>query len=106
VARAVRGTRDHSDDVFYAAELAADPGDETLLAQAVMENRVLLTKDHDIGAPVHREARPIAARCWWTTLALRRPSPSCSRRSLLASGGAGGGAFPRAGIVGVREARA
>ena len=57
VAPAVRSLRDAGHDVVYAAEFAVDPGDESLLAQAVRENRVFLTKDHDIGALVYRDSR-------------------------------------------------
>jgi len=35
-----------------------DPGDEARLAQAVRENRVFLTKDHDIGTLVYRDLHP------------------------------------------------
>ena len=57
VAPAVRALRAAGHDVIYAAERAVDPGDEALLAEAVSEGRVFLTKDHDIGALVHRDGQ-------------------------------------------------
>jgi predicted nuclease of predicted toxin-antitoxin system len=47
VAQAVRAMRDAGHDVVCIGERAADPGDEALLAEAVSEGRVFLTKDHD-----------------------------------------------------------
>ncbi len=60
VSQAVRCLRYAGHDVVYVAEFATDPGDETLLAQAVQENRVILTKDHDFSTLVYRDLRPIA----------------------------------------------
>ncbi len=57
VAQAVRKLRDAGHDIVYAADFAVDPGDASLLAQAVSENRVFLTKDHDIGVLVYRDVR-------------------------------------------------
>lgn len=45
-------------DVVYAAERAADPGDQALLAEASMDGRVFITKDRDIGTLVHRDRQP------------------------------------------------
>jgi predicted nuclease of predicted toxin-antitoxin system len=58
LAQAVRAMRGAGHDVVYVGERAADPGDEALLAEAVAEGRIFLTKDHDIGALVHRHLRP------------------------------------------------
>jgi predicted nuclease of predicted toxin-antitoxin system len=58
VARAVRDMRQAGHDVVYAGERAKDPGDEALLAEAAAETRVFITKDHDIGALVHRDEHP------------------------------------------------
>jgi hypothetical protein len=58
VAQAVRSLRDGGHDVVYAAERTMDPGDEALLAEAVRENRVFLTKDHDVGTLVYRDLCP------------------------------------------------
>ncbi len=45
-------------DVVYVGDRNPDPGDRALLAEAVAEGRILLTKDHDIGALVHRDQQP------------------------------------------------
>jgi predicted nuclease of predicted toxin-antitoxin system len=58
VAQAVRAMRAAGHDVVYVGERRADPGDHALLAEAVADGRVFLTKDHDIGALVHRDRRP------------------------------------------------
>ena len=58
VAQAVQVLRDAGHDVVYVGERASDPGDEDLLAEAVSEQRVFLTKDLDIGALVHRDLLP------------------------------------------------
>jgi predicted nuclease of predicted toxin-antitoxin system len=55
VAQAVRALRAAGHDVLYAGERASDPGDAALLAEAAAEQRVFLTKDHDIGVLVHRD---------------------------------------------------
>jgi predicted nuclease of predicted toxin-antitoxin system len=57
VAPAVRALRAAGHDVIYSAERSTDPGDEALLSEAVSDGRVFLTKDHDIGALVHRDGR-------------------------------------------------
>ena len=57
VAPAVRALRAARHDVVYSAERASDPGDEVLLAEANSQGRVFLTKDHDIGALVHRDGQ-------------------------------------------------
>ena len=46
--------------MLYSAERSIDPGDEALLAEAAADGRVFLTKDHDIGALVHRDGQPHA----------------------------------------------
>ena len=58
VAAAVRAMRAAGHDVTYVAERVADPGDAALLAEAAAEGRVFVTKDHDIGALVHRDSLP------------------------------------------------
>jgi predicted nuclease of predicted toxin-antitoxin system len=57
VAQAVRSLRNAGHNVVYAAEFALDSADENLLAQAVSDHRIFLTKDHDIGALVYRDLR-------------------------------------------------
>jgi predicted nuclease of predicted toxin-antitoxin system len=47
-------------DVVYIAERAVDPGDAAILAEAHADRRVLITKDHDIGALVFRDGAPHA----------------------------------------------
>jgi predicted nuclease of predicted toxin-antitoxin system len=58
VGPAVRAMRDAGHDVVYIGERARDPGDEALLAEAAADRRIFVTKDHDIGALVHRDRRP------------------------------------------------
>ena len=53
--QAVRALRAAGHDVVHVAERAADPGDAVLLAEAVAEDRIFMTKDHDIGVLVHRD---------------------------------------------------
>lgn len=57
VAQAVRAMRDADHDVVYTGERAIDPGDQALLDEAAANRRVFVTKDHDIGALVHRDRR-------------------------------------------------
>ena len=57
VAPAVRALRTAGYDVVYSTERPTDPGDAALLAEASSEARVFLTKDHDIGALVHRDGQ-------------------------------------------------
>lgn len=57
VAPAVRALRAAGHDVIYSAERPIDPGDEALLAEAAADGRAFLTKDHDIGALVHRDGQ-------------------------------------------------
>jgi predicted nuclease of predicted toxin-antitoxin system len=47
-------------DVVYIAERAVDPGDAAILAEAHAARRVLISKDHDIGALVFRDGAPHA----------------------------------------------
>jgi predicted nuclease of predicted toxin-antitoxin system len=58
VAQAIRAMRAAGHDVVYLGERTADSGDQALLAEAVTEGRVVLTKDHDIGVLVHRDLQP------------------------------------------------
>lgn len=47
-------------DVVYLGERTADSGDQAVLAEAVAEGRIILTKhrDHDVGVLVHRDQQP------------------------------------------------
>lgn len=56
-ALAVRRLREAGFDVVYAGERAVDPGDVALLEVAQVSGRVLITKDHDIGALVFRDGK-------------------------------------------------
>jgi predicted nuclease of predicted toxin-antitoxin system len=58
VAHAVRALRAAGHDVVYAGERPIDPGDQVLLAEAAADERIFLTKDHDVGALVHRDRQP------------------------------------------------
>lgn len=58
VAQAVRTRRTAGHDVVYIGERTVDPDDRALLAEAAAEARIILTKDHDIGALVHRDLLP------------------------------------------------
>lgn len=58
VTQAVRALRAAGHYVLYAGEREKDPGDEALLAEAFADGRVLLTKDHDMGALIHRDRKP------------------------------------------------
>ena len=105
VAQAVRAMREAGHDVVYAAERPVDPGDEALLQEAAAEGRILLSKDHDIGALVHRELLPhrgvlilddLGNLLAESKLVLAALSSHCDR--LLA------GAFLRVTATGIREA--
>jgi predicted nuclease of predicted toxin-antitoxin system len=50
--------RTQGHDVLYAGDQDTDPGDEELLAQAAVENRVLVTIDKDFGALVFAQGAP------------------------------------------------
>jgi predicted nuclease of predicted toxin-antitoxin system len=58
VSQAVHALRMAGHDVVYLGEHKADPGDRAALAEAVAEGRIILAKDHDIGALVHRDLQP------------------------------------------------
>jgi predicted nuclease of predicted toxin-antitoxin system len=58
VAHAVTAMRAAGHDVVYVAERSPDPGDAALPHEAVAQDRVFVTKDHDIGVLVHRDQRP------------------------------------------------
>jgi predicted nuclease of predicted toxin-antitoxin system len=106
VAQAVHAMRAVGHDVVYVAERAADPGDTALLAEASAEGRAFLTKDHDIGALVHRDSLPHCGVLLMDDLGdaaaeskLILAALSSHRDQLTAS------AFLRAGAAGIREAR-
>jgi predicted nuclease of predicted toxin-antitoxin system len=55
VSMAVEALRSRGHDLIYVAERDVDPGDPAILEEARASDRVLLTKDHDIGALVFRD---------------------------------------------------
>jgi predicted nuclease of predicted toxin-antitoxin system len=54
-AATVAALRGDGHDVVHSAERETDPGDLALLAEAVSEHRVFVTKDHDLGVLVFRD---------------------------------------------------
>ena len=76
VAQAVHAMRAAGHDVVYLGERTADPGDQALLAEAVAEGRVVLTKDHDIGVWFIVIDNRTVAYCSWTIWVMRRPNPA------------------------------
>ena len=105
-AQAVHALRAVGHDVVYLGERPVDPGDHALLAEAVVEGRIILTKDHDIGVLVHRDLQPhcgvlliddLGNAAAESGLILATVS---SHRDRLAAR-----AFLRAGEAGIREAR-
>jgi hypothetical protein len=93
-------------DVVYVGERTADPGDHALLAEAVTDGRVFLTKDHDIGALVHRDRRPHSGVLLVDDLG----DAGAETRMILAAIAVhrdrlGAGAFLRATATGTREAQ-
>jgi len=106
VAQAVHAMRAAGHDVVYLGERTADPGDHALLAEAVAEGRIVLTKDHDIGVLVHRDLQPHCGVLLLDDLgdaaaesALILATLSSHRDRLVAR------AFVRTGAAGIREAR-
>ena len=49
--------RSQGHDATDARDIGLDPGDESLLARAVSENRILITMDKDFGELIHRLGR-------------------------------------------------
>jgi len=58
VAQAVRAMRAAGHDVVYSGERSTDPGDAAILAEALADDRVFVTKDRDVGVLVHRDRVP------------------------------------------------
>lgn len=54
VAPAVSALRADGHDVVYSGEWDADPGDAAILDEARKDDRILVTKDHDIGELVFK----------------------------------------------------
>ncbi|MBI3467079.1 MAG: DUF5615 family PIN-like protein [Planctomycetes bacterium] len=55
----VAGLRGDGHDVWYVTESARGAGDEAVLRQAAVEQRVLLTEDKDFGELVFRLGLPV-----------------------------------------------
>jgi predicted nuclease of predicted toxin-antitoxin system len=106
VAQAVRALRAAGHDVVYVAERAKDPGDQALLAEAFAEERVLLTKDHDMGALVHRDGLPHHGVLLLDDLGDAAAESEMISAALSSHGGRlMERAFLRAGQAGVRESQ-
>jgi predicted nuclease of predicted toxin-antitoxin system len=54
-AATVAALRADGHDVIHSAERKTDPGDLALLSEAASDNRVFVTKDHDLGVLVFRD---------------------------------------------------
>jgi predicted nuclease of predicted toxin-antitoxin system len=94
-------------DVVYGAERTEDPGDRALLAEAHAGGRILLTKDHDLGALVHRDDLPHFGVMLIDDLG----DPAAEVRLILSAllshaGRLAEGAFLRVTPSGVRESQA
>src|SRR5262245_60147309 len=93
-------------DVAYLGERAADPGDRALLTEAVAEERVILTKDHDFGVLVHRDLQPHCGVLLLDDLGDAAAESGLILATLLSHGDRlAARAFLRAGEAGIREAR-
>jgi predicted nuclease of predicted toxin-antitoxin system len=105
VAQAVRAMRIAGHDVTYAAERPVDPGDELLLTEAVFEGRIFVTKDHDIGALVYRDAKPHCGVLLLDDMGDAAAEKDFVLEALFTHGERLlSGAFLRAGSAGIREA--
>jgi predicted nuclease of predicted toxin-antitoxin system len=107
VAHAVRALRAARHDVVYVGERSLDPGDHALLAEAAAEDRVFVTKDHDIGTLVHRDQQPHCGVLLIDDLG----DPAAETDSILAALASHhdrltGGAFLRVDPAGIRESQA
>jgi predicted nuclease of predicted toxin-antitoxin system len=105
VAQAVQAMRAAGYDVVYLSERTVDLGDQALIAEAVAEGRIILTKDHDIGALVHRDLQPHCGVLLLDDLG----SAAAESRLILATllshrDRLAARAFLRAGEAGIREA--
>jgi predicted nuclease of predicted toxin-antitoxin system len=106
VAQAVRALRAAGHDVVYLGERAADPGDQALLAEAVAEGRIIVTKDHDIGVLVHRDLQRHCGVLLLDDLGNAAAESGLILATLLSHGDRlAARAFLRAGEAGIRESR-
>ncbi len=104
VAAAVRELRGAGHDVAFVGERAEDPGDLLILEEAFDSRRVLLTKDHDIGALVFRDKRSHAGVLLIDDLGSARDEVDLLLRTLAAwSDVLVAGGFVRAGNWGSKR---
>ncbi|MCL4805855.1 MAG: DUF5615 family PIN-like protein [Anaerolineae bacterium] len=66
-------------DVIWSGDWPADPGDETILARAHEEGRVLVTLDKDFGALAVQHGRPHHGIIRLVNLATRDQAAVCLR---------------------------
>ena len=84
--------------MVYVAERETDPGDLAILNEAHASGRVLLTKDHDVGALVFRDGVPHAGVLLIDDLGSAQQETKLLSDQLAArEGELSGGAFVRAG---------
>lgn len=92
---------------FTWASAQTDPGDAALLNEALSSGRVLIMKDHDIGALVFNEGAPHAGVLLIDDLGSASEETVLLRSALAqAQANLDQGAFVRAGASGVRLAQA
>lgn len=104
--RAVEQLRLLDHNVVWAGDRDQDPGDGALLAEALADQRVFVTKDRDLGRIVFRDA----AQHFGVLLIDELHTPATEAELILAiidahAAALNAGAFVRAGASGVRIAR-
>ena len=77
----VAALRGRGHDVLWIREAARGVSDETVLAKAQAEARLLLTFDKDFGELVYRRGK--AASCGIVLFRLRKPSPDFIARRVV-----------------------
>ena len=66
-------------DVFWTGDLAQDPGDEEILAQAHTEQRVLITLDKDFGELAIRRGLPHSGIVRLVNISARQQGAICQQ---------------------------
>jgi len=103
VALAVDVLRSEGHDVDYVGERAEDPGYLAILQEAHDGSRVLLTKDHDIGALVFKDAVAHAGILLIDDLGSPQAETTLLRTALSTwNQQLSAGAFVRAGVAGAK----
>jgi predicted nuclease of predicted toxin-antitoxin system len=87
-------------DVLWTGDLAQDPGDEDILAQAHREQRVLITLDKDFGELAIRRSLPHCGIVRLVNISARQQGVVC--RQVL---GQYGDELPRGAIITVEAGR-